>query len=231
MLHTNLFSLGQAQVEITNEFKRIKALDSYMSAFDQLTFKSPIYEYLAFQNLFGDKKEVNFFTFPSELRESLEVDKFRLSLRIFKESLTRDKREDGSEYVCLWETQWKDNLQEIIRECHNGEFPNDWRYDIVDSIIDSLYEHFITYDNDPVLDDYRDSLELETIDSLVDIYNYDLAKWLSDNNSRGYFEDDEFRNDNGDIHDQIRSRQYEEINFIMNMILANLEDHLGLFED
>ena len=115
MLHTNLFSLGQAQVEMTNEFKKIKALDSYMKSFDKLTFKSPIYEYLAFQNLFGDKKEVNFFTFPSELRESLEVDKFRLCLKIFKESLTRDKREDGSEYVCLWETQWKENLQEIIR--------------------------------------------------------------------------------------------------------------------
>ena len=227
MLHTNLFSLGQAQVEITNEFKRIKALDSYMKLFDQLTFKSPIYEYLAFQNLFGDKKYISFNTFPDELRESLEVDKFRLSLRIFKESLTRDKREDGSEYVCLWETQWKDNLQEIIRECHNGEFPNDWRYEIVESIIDSLYEHFITYDNDPDLNDFRD---YEIVDGLVDIYNYDLAKWLSDNNSRGYFEDDCFRNDNGDIHDQIRSRQYEEINFIMNMILANLEDHLGLFE-
>lgn len=227
MLHTNLFSLGQAQVEMTNEFKKIKALDSYMKSFDKLTFNSPIYEYLAFQNLFGDKEYITFFTFPSELRESLEVDKFRLSLRIFKESLTRDKREDGSEYVCLWETQWKDNLQEIIRECHNGEFPNDWRYEIVESIIDSLYEHFIIYNNDPDLNDFRD---YEVIDNLVDISNYDLAKWLSDNNSRGYFEDDCFRNDNGDIHDQIRSRQYEEINFIMNMILANLEDHLGLFE-
>ena len=38
------------------------------------------------------------------------------------------------------------------------------------------------------------------------------------------------KNDNGDIHDQIRARQYEEIDFIMNMLLANLEDHLGLFE-
>jgi len=230
MLHTNLFSFAQAQKSLTDEFIRIKALDSYMSAFDKLTFKSPIYEYLAFQNLYGDKKEVNFFTFPSELRESLEVDKFKLCLRIFKESLTRDKRQDGTEYVCLWDNQFKENLQEIIRECHNGEFPNDWRYDIVDSIIDSLYEHFITYNNDPDLDDYRDSLELETVDGLVDIYNYDLAKWLSDNNSRGYFEDDCFRNDNGDIHDQIRSRQCEEISFIMNMLLANLEDHLGLFE-
>ena len=227
MLHTNSFTFGQAQKSLTDDFKRIKSLDSYMSAFDKLTFKSPIYEYLAFQNLFSDKEYITFNTFPDELRQSLEVDKFRLSLRIFKESLTRDKREDGSEYVCLWETQWKDNLQEIIRECHNGEFPNDWRYEIVESIIDSLYEHFITYDNDPDLNDFRD---YEIVDGLVDIYNYDLAKWLSDNNSRGYFEDDCFRNDNGDIHDQIRSRQYEEINFIMNMILANLEDHLGLFE-
>ena len=227
MLHTNSFTFGQAQKSLTDDFKRIKSLDSYMSAFDKLTFKSPIYEYLAFQNLFSDKEYITFNTFPDELRQSLEVDKFRLSLRIFKESLTRDKRQDGSEYVCLWETQWKDNLQEIIRECHNGEFPNDWRYEIVESIIDSLYEHFITYDNDPDLNDFRD---YEIVDGLVDIYNYDLAKWLSDNNSRGYFEDDCFRNDNGDIHDQIRSRQYEEINFIMNMILANLEDHLGLFE-
>ena len=228
MLHANIFSLGQAQMKLTNEFKRIKSLDSYMKSFNKLTFKSPIYEYLAFQNLFEDKEYITFNTFPDELRESLEVDKFRLSLRIFKESLTRDKRQDGSEYVCLWDTQWKDNLQEIIRECHNGEFPNDWRYEMVDSIIDSLYEHFITYNNDCDLDDFRD---YEIVEGLVDIYNYDLAKWLSDNNSRGCFEDDEFRNDNGDIHDQIRSRQYEEINFIMNMLLANLEDHLGLFED
>ena len=100
---------------------------------------------------------------------------------------------------------------------------------MVDSIIDDLYEHFITLENDIDVDDYRDR-SYQVVDGLVDIYNYDLAKWLSDNNSRGYFEDDEFRNDNGDIHDQIRSRQYEEIDFIMNMILANLEDDLGLFE-
>ena len=230
MLHTNLFSLGQAQVDITNEFKRIKSLDSYMTKFDKLTFKSPIYEYLAFQNLFGDKKYISFNTFPDELRESLEVDKFKLCLRIFKESLTRDKREDGSEYVCLWDNQFKDNLQEIIRECHNGEFPNDWRYEMVDSIIDDLYEHFIILENDIDVDDYRDR-SYQVVDGLVDIYNYDLAKWLSDNNSRGYFEDEGFKNDNGDIHDQIRSRQYEEIDFIMNMLLANLEDHLGLFQD
>ena len=206
------------------------SLDSYMTKFDKLTFKSPIYEYLAFQNLFGDKKYISFNTFPDELRESLEVDKFKLCLRIFKESLTRDKREDGSEYVCLWDNQFKDNLQEIIRECHNGEFPNDWRYEMVDSIIDDLYEHFIILENDIDVDDYRDR-SYQVVDGLVDIYNYDLAKWLSDNNSRGYFEDEGFKNDNGDIHDQIRSRQYEEIDFIMNMLLANLEDHLGLFQD
>ena len=227
MLNTNICSFAQAQKSLTDEFIKIKALDSYMTKFDKLTFNSPIYEYLAFQNLFGDKEYISFNTFPSELRESLEVDKFRLCLKIFKASLTRDKRQDGSEYVCLWESQFKENLQEIIRECHNGEFPNDWRYEMVDSIIDSLYEHFITYENDPDLDDFRD---YEIVDNLVDIYNYDLAKWLSDNNSRGYFEDDCFKNDNGDIHDQIRSRQYEEISFIMNMLLANLEDHLGLFE-
>ena len=224
MLNTNICSFAQAQKSLTDEFIRIKTLDSYMTKFDKLTFNSPIYEYLAFQNLFGDKEYISFNTFPSELRESLEVDKFRLCLKIFKESLIRDKRQDGSEYVCLWESQFKENLQEIIRECHNGEFPNDWRYEMVDSIIDSLYEHFITYNNDSDLDEY------EIVDGLVDIYNYDLAKWLSDNNSRGYFEDDCFKNDNGDIHDQIRSRQYEEISFIMNMLLANLEDHLGLFE-
>ena len=201
-----------------------------MTKFDKLTFKSPIYEYLAFQNLFGDKKYISFNTFPDELREYLEVDKFKLCLRIFKESLTRDKREDGSEYVCLWDNQFKDNLQEIIRECHNGEFPNDWRYEMVDSIIDDLYEHFIILENDIDVDDYRDR-SYQVVDGLVDIYNYDLAKWLSDNNSRGYFEDEGFKNDNGDIHDQIRSRQYEEIDFIMNMLLANLEDHLGLFQD
>ena len=206
MLHTNLSSVGQAQLDINNEFIRIKSLDSYMSAFDKLTFKSPIYEYLAFQNLFGDKEYITFNTFPDELRESLQVDKFKLCLRIFKESLTRQTREDKSEYVCLWDNQFKDNLQEIIRECHNGEFPNDWRYEIVDSIIDSLYEHFITYNNDPDLDDFRDR-SYEIVDNLVDISNYNLAKWLSDNNSRGYFEDDCFSNNNGGIHEQIRSRQ------------------------
>ena len=227
MLHTNICSFAKTQKSLTDEFIRIKTLDSYMTKFDKLTFKSPIYEYLAFHNLFGDKEYITFNTFPSELRESLEVDKFRLSLRIFKESLTRDKRQDGSEYVCLWDNQFKDNLQEIIRECHNGEFPNDWRYEMVDSIIDSLYEHFIIYNNDSDCRDY----EYEIVDNLVDISNYNLTKWLSDNNSRGYFEDDCFSDNKGGIHDQIRSRQYEEISFIMNMILANLEDHLALFED
>ena len=55
MLHTNTTSKRSS---LTDDFKRIKSLDSYMTKFDKLTFKSPIYEYLAFQNLFGDKKYI-----------------------------------------------------------------------------------------------------------------------------------------------------------------------------
>jgi hypothetical protein len=80
----------------------------------------------------------------------------------------RRTREDGSTYVTLAEDrpEW---LYDAVRDAHDGELPNDWRYQICSAIVDAL----------------ADGAEPEEIaDSLVDVYTHDLLAWLSDNVGR-----------------------------------------------
>lgn len=62
-----------------------------------------------------------------------------------------------------------EGMIDYVRQAHDGEPPNDWRWRVCGAVWDSLVEGF---DTD------------ETVDSLIDIYYTDLFQWLADDISR-----------------------------------------------
>lgn len=66
-------------------------------------------------------------------------------------------------------------LLDAVREAHDGEAPNEWRWSRCAALYHAISEGF---DID------------EECDSLVDIYYTDLFQWLADDPSRRYYCDD-----------------------------------------
>lgn len=80
------------------------------------------------------------------------------------------ERTNGERFVCLTDDApiW---LSDAVREAHDGELPNDWRYRICAAICDELRS-----DGDNDLH--------ELADSLVDGCHYDLMTWASESLNR-----------------------------------------------
>ena len=93
-------------------------------------------------------------------------------IRKFLDAFTNDPCSN----VQLKEDQ-KEKYQEFVRELHDDEMPNNWRYQI---IFDLLHNFVNEYEQDQL----EDCLS-EIADSLVDVYNVDRARWLADDISRG----------------------------------------------
>ena len=143
------------------------------------------------------------------------------------ECLTLQFRTDGTHYMALSsEAQWddiRDDLENIVREAHCGEFPNDWRFDTVDSIASTLAEMSDSEDWD--VDDFREESH-EVADSLVDVYTSDLLQWVAGNINRPQWDDDSIVQPTTDIMVLIRLRQYEEIESMVQVVLSEIESLL-----
>jgi hypothetical protein len=140
---------------------------------------------------------------------------FKENLETLYNSLERKERElnkvSNQSYYCLKENlENKEEIQRFIELLHNEESPNDWRYDIIHSLLDSLLNNYDVNNEDEAYE-HIDIIS----DSLVNVYNYGLAKWLCEDVSRGYFDQSldnaEFINDDTSIYAIIMKRQYEEI--------------------
>ena len=113
---------------------------------------------------------------------------FRENLETLYNSLERKERElnkvSNQSYYCLKDNlENKEEIQRFIELLHNGELPNDWRYDIIHSLLDSLLHNYDVNNEDEAYE------HINIIsDSLVNVYNYGLAKWLCEDVSRGYFD-------------------------------------------
>jgi len=66
-------------------------------------------------------------------------------------------------------------LLDAVREAHDGEAPNEWRWSRCAALYHTISEGF--------------DIDAEC-DSLVDIYYTDLFQWLADDPSRRYYCDD-----------------------------------------
>ena len=134
---------------------------------------------------------------------------FKENLETLYNSLEQKQRKPGLGcYYCLKENlENKEEIQTFIMDLHNEESPNDWRYDIIHSILESLINNY-DVNNEEEAQEHIACI----CDSLVNVYNYGLAKWLCEDVSRGYFEDlPSLEGDDTSIYGIIMKRQYEEI--------------------
>jgi len=215
-------------LDLIPEYLRVKELDFYLSKIEALGFTSQVWEYQALQTLYGDKEVVKPYMIPSVLRPELDQLKLELSISIFYYSLEIKDRKDKSSYVALRDNMFKNKLQSLVMDCHNGEMPNDWRYEMVDDIVTHLYYEIVEHNNIDSVDDARDAIS-DQVDSSTDIYNTELLKWLQGDLRREAFNDDGLKPENGDIYNIIQARQYEEIDFIAHTILNAFDDYFDMF--
>ena len=142
---------------------------------------------------------------------------FKENLETLYNSLEQKRREPGLGcYYCLKEDlENREEIQRFIELLHNEESPNDWRYDIIHSLLNSLLNNYDVNNEDEAYE------HIDIIcDSLVNVYNYGLAKWLCDDVSRGYFEDlPSIEGSDTSIYGIIMKRQYEEIYTMASKII------------
>ena len=128
-------------------------------------------------------------------------------------ALTITHRPDRSTYTHLSEAAYwepiRDDLQEVCRLAHRGELPNDWRWEMIDNLAQRLLEY-----SEPELkawhaDDF-DEVVYEIAENLADCGTTTLAAWISENPSRGDFDDEPESIFTG-IPSLMRWRQIEEI--------------------
>ena len=115
----------------------------------------------------------------------------------------------------------KNIYQSFIWELHQEESPNNWRYNTIFYLLDSVVNQ---YDFETIEDNIH-----EIVESQVDIYNYNLATWLSDDISRGCIDLHIDIEGNKNVFDYIRAMQYEIIFDMLTMILN--KDYSELFQE
>ena len=95
-------------------------------------------------------------------------------------AFTQDKRQDGTLYWCLTEQarQSVDDLTEWLRDLHDDELPNDWRYETIVNICEALM------DEDDLSNACPGELAAGIANNLTDIYNHSLFQWYADIPSR-----------------------------------------------
>ena len=107
---------------------------------------------------------------------------------------------DGKRFYCIADNSPQE-VTDLVRDCHDEELPNDWRYD---AIVSLLFDIKNTEDLD--IDKLSD-----IADSQVDAFNSDLAQWLAYMPGRSAYIDaarDDFGGLDDDIFKQIQAGQY-----------------------
>lgn len=82
------------------------------------------------------------------------------------------KRDDGTEFDKLRDDApgW---CRDAVREAHDDELPDDWRFTTCRALADALLEH-VEYNDGEIDDDWQH----EAVDGQVDVYYSDLLDWL-----------------------------------------------------
>lgn len=129
----------------------------------------------------------------------------------------RKTRDNGEAFYAFADDR-PDWVYDAVMEAQDGEFPDDWRFDICDSLFGQIDE-----------DTDEDSLS-EIVDGLVDIYNSDRLKWLADDESRTFYCDDAIREfgigDKPDIIEMIGWGQYLCISQMAHIIFQAIKENV-----
>lgn len=84
-----------------------------------------------------------------------------------------------------------DWVRAAVREAHDGEWPNNWRFEVCAQMLEALAEHlgdspWRSADN-AVAEFEESDAYTELIDGMVDTGHKALAQWLADDPSRGAY--------------------------------------------
>ena len=148
------------------------------------------------------------------------------ALETFDKALVQKQRGDESFFLLEEDPDkldpgLRDAYQTLIRKCHNDELPNDWRYDKIKHLAGRLVEY-----QRESLEDYQDILH-EVVDSCVDISTSAQFQWLADMPCRAEFMDDSYMADSDKLSQLAAARQYEELDFMANTLLADLSEGIS----
>ena len=146
-------------------------------------------------------------------------------LQDFYNSFEGEKRENNSHYFFL-KDESKNKYQDLVRELHMGELPNDWRYETIKDLVSSFLEYF-SDDEELTYDNLQDALRESIADNLCNVSNSCLFEWLAEIPSRASFED--MSSVIGTIDDSVdlgylaMMRQREEIEIMGSNILYHFD--------
>ncbi len=128
-----------------------------------------------------------------------------------------ESKQRGDKSIIVLKDDAPEELSESVRDAHQGLFPNDWIYDTYDSIMSNLAD----YNPECIADieTYRHGI----VDSLVEIYTYDLIQWYASSNHWGEYLTRAI-NELGATDNAIASAQYLAIDDIFSYVFDLLED-------
>ena len=138
-----------------------------------------------------------------------------------REPAAADSRLAPTFWACRDEIDIDSDLKEFIRDLHDGELPNDWRYQMIVRIIDEIIEISQHSDSPEWLD-----ASYQIADSLTCIYTAELAAWFAENASRCEYHDE--RQEDGCIaanvglSDRLQAGQFHCIESMAQRVLCKL---------
>ena len=141
-------------------------------------------------------------------------------------AFTQCKRQDGSTYWALTEqVDYDDLLIDVIRDLHDDEFPNDWRYETIVYICNYLCDLVETIDSQSDAHD----IAFSAADSITSIYTSELCQWLGDNTGRLSYIDDAQEEGlipaEADTFKRLQIGQFECIRSMAVRIIERLQSH------
>ena len=136
-------------------------------------------------------------------------------------ALVLNTRNDGSSYRSVSDKHpYSEDIRETVRELHDGELPNDWRYDMVYFIAQGMLEYSECTEKSWTIDQYEETIS-EISYGLSDDFNGDLLEWAQIG-SRLEFQDPEIVAPTTNICDLLKARQREEIETMAYTLLYRL---------
>ena len=148
-------------------------------------------------------------------------------LQALSGAFTHTRRPDGTGYWHLSEAAYwepiRDQLQEICREAHREEFPNDWRYETTYDIVHALLK-WSEYDPEPWTVEQFEDVAPNVADEIASHSTTQLAGWVSEHAARGFFDDPSLvQGLVCDIPTMLRWRQCEEVQLMALAIISECE--------
>jgi len=148
-------------------------------------------------------------------------------LQALSGAFTHTSRPDGSGYwhlsgAAYWEPI-RDRLQQICHAAHRDEFPNDWRYETAYDIVRALLSWSESEPEPWTVEQFED-VAANVADEIASHSTVQLADWLSDQASRGEFDDPGLVEGlSPNIPTLLRWRQCEEVQLMALAIINECE--------